>query len=307
MDNMLNEKINEKIKKEKEKIKENKYLEFILDVIYIALGAFFIAVGINLFLLPHKMTTGGASGIATVVYYLTNIPLGVTILAVNIPLFVIAITKLGLKFSIKTIISTVLLSVFIDVFEFKGIVDSFNADLFTSCLFGGIIVGIGLSLTFKAGASSGGSDLLAQIIYNLTSIQSISQILLVIEMVIISLIIIVLKDVNAGLYSIVAMYISTKMIDVLFEGVYYTREVTIISKNSENIINDILYDLKRGATVIKGMGAHSKEQVDLITCVVTRPQIAKLKRIIRRNDKKALIYITNINEAIGQGFKEING
>ena len=126
-------------------------------------------------------------------------------------------------------------------------------------------------------------------------------------MVIISLIIIVLKDVNAGLYSIVAMYISTKMIDVLFEGVYYTREVTIISKNSENIINDILYDLKRGATVIKGMGAHSKEQVDLITCVVTRPQIAKLKRIIRRNDKKALIYITNINEAIGQGFKEING
>ena len=126
MDNMLNEKINEKIKKEK----ENKYLEFILDVIYILLGAFFIAVGINLFLLPHKMTTGGASGIATVVYYLTNIPLGVTILVVNIPLFAIAITKLGLKFSIKTIISTVLLSVFIDVFEFKGIVDSFNADLF---------------------------------------------------------------------------------------------------------------------------------------------------------------------------------
>lgn len=307
MDNMLSEKINNKIKKEKEKIKENKHLEFILDIIYIALGAVFIAIGINLFLLPHKMTTGGASGIATVVYYLTNIPLGVTILVVNIPLFAIAITKLGLKFSIKTIISTILLSVFIDVFEFKEIVNTINTDLFTSCLFGGIIVGIGLSLTFKAGASSGGSDLLAQIIYNLTSIQSISQILLVIEMVIISLIIIVLKDVNAGLYSIVAMYISTKMIDVLFEGVYYTREVTIISKNSENIINDILYDLKRGATVIKGMGAHSKEEVDLITCVVTRPQIAKLKRIIRRNDKKALIYITNINEAIGQGFKEING
>lgn len=289
------------------KLKQTKTFEYALDIIYIILGAIFMAVGINLFLLPHKLTTGGASGIATVVYYLSNVPMGVTILAVNIPLFIIALRKLGLKFSIKTIISTVLLSVFVDLFKFNSFIDTFNADLFTSCLFGGIIVGVGLSLTFKAGASSGGSDLLAQIIYNLTSLQSISQILLVIEMIIISLIIIVLKDVNAGLYSIVAMYISTKMIDVLFEGIYYTREVTIISRNTEKIIHSILYDLKRGATITKGIGAHSKKEIDMITCIVTRPQIAKLKKIVRQNDKQALIYVTNVNEAIGQGFKEING
>lgn len=290
-----------------EKLKTKNTFEWFVDILYIILGAFCIAVGINLFLLPHKITTGGASGIATVIYYLFQIPMGVTILIVNIPLFIIALTKLGVKFSIKTIISTILLSVFVDVFQFDRFIDTFNADLFTSCLFGGIIVGIGLSLTFKAGASSGGSDLLAQIIYNLTSLQSISQILLVIEMAIISLIIIVLKDVNAGLYSIVAMYISTKMIDVLFEGIYYTREVTIISKNASSIIHEILYDLKRGATITKAIGAHSREEVDMITCIVTRPQIAKLKRIIRKNDKRALIYVTNVNEAIGQGFKEING
>lgn len=293
--------------KEKSTIKIQSIYNIMLDYLYIILGAFFIAVGINLFLLPHKMTTGGASGIATVIYYLFNINVGTTILLINIPLFVISIIKLGLKFSIKTIVSTILLSIFVDVFTFEFLTQSFNADLFTSCLFGGVVVGIGISFTFKAGASSGGSDLLAQIIYNLSAIQSVSQILLVIEMVIITLIIIVFKDINIGLYSIIAMYISTKIIDIVFEGIYYTREVTIISKKSKEIVNDILYDLRRGATISKCIGAHSKEEFDLITCIITRSQLSKLKHIIRSNDKNALVYISTVNEAIGTGFKSING
>ena len=296
-----------KKKKEKSTIKIQSIYNIMLDYLYIILGAFFIAVGINLFLLPHKMTTGGASGIATVIYYLFNINVGTTILLINIPLFVISIIKLGLKFSIKTIVSTILLSIFVDVFTFEFLTQSFNADLFTSCLFGGVVVGIGISFTFKAGASSGGSDLLAQIIYNLSAIQSVSQILLVIEMVIITLIIIVFKDINIGLYSIIAMYISTKIIDIVFEGIYYTREVTIISKKSKEIVNDILYDLRRGATISKCIGAHSKEEFDLITCIITRSQLSKLKHIIRSNDKNALVYISTVNEAIGTGFKSING
>lgn len=293
-------------KKEKQKIKKRTLYSIVLDCFYIVFGAFFIAVGINLFLLPHKMTTGGASGIATVIYYLFNINVGITILLINIPLFVISLIKLGLRFSIKTILSTIILAIFVDVFTFETLVQSFNTDLFTSCLFGGVIVGVGLSFTFKAGASSGGSDLLAQIIYNLSSIQSVSQILLVIEMVIISLIIIVFKEINLGLYSIVAMFISTKVIDIVFEGIYYTREVTIISKNSKDIVEDILYELRRGATITKCIGAHSKEEIDLITCVITRPQLSKLKSIIRSNDKKALVYISTVNEAIGTGFKSLN-
>lgn len=295
------------IEKEKQKIKRHRVYNVILDYVYIILGAFFIAIGINLFLLPHKMTTGGASGIATVIYYLFNIQVGTTILLINIPLFIISIIKLGWRFSIKTIVSTILLSAFVDMFTFETIVQSFNTDLFTSALFGGIVVGIGLSLTFKAGASSGGSDLLAQIIYNLTSLQSVSQILLVIEVVIISTIIIVFKDINLGLYSIVAMFISTKVIDVLFEGIYYTREVTIITKKTDRIVEEILFDLRRGATISKCIGAHSQEEIDLITCIITRPQLSKLKSIIRRNDKNALVYISTVNEAIGTGFKNING
>ena len=302
----MNESIKDVIVSENEKLKKYKTYHLVVDLIFIVVGAFLMSIGMNLFLLPHKMTTGGASGIATVIYYLFNIPAGIVILIINIPLFIISLTKLGLKFSIKTIVSTVLYSIFVDIFTFNSLVANTNIDLFTACIFGGAIVGVGLSLTFKAGASSGGSDLLAQIIYRFTSIQSISQILLVIEVIIISSVIFVFKDVNLGLYSILSMFISTKVIDVLFEGIYYTREVKIITRKKDEIITGILGELRRGATITKSIGAHSNEQVYMITCVITRPQIAKIKSIVRRCDKDALLYIATVNEAIGTGFKSIN-
>ena len=134
---------------------KNKVTEFIIELMYIAVGAALIAMGINLFLLPNKMTTGGASGIATVLYYTFNIPMGITTILINIPLFIFAILKLGKSFTVKTIISTALLSIFLDIFEINTLARTINLDLLISCILGGITVGIGLSLTFKAGASSG--------------------------------------------------------------------------------------------------------------------------------------------------------
>lgn len=283
-----------------------KLMHVIIDLIYMVLGAFLIAIGTNLFLLPHKMTTGGASGIATIFYYLLNIPMGLTIMLINIPLFIFSIIKLGIKFNLKTVFTTIILSLFLEIFKYDGLIKVSNLDLFTSCIFGGFIVGLGLAIVFKAGASSGGSDMLAQLIYKLTKAQSVSKTLLIIEMCIITAIIIVFKDVNIGLYSIIAMAISTKVVDIVFEGVYYTKVVTIITKKSDKVIPAILNDLKRGATVTNSIGAHSKEEVTTITCIITTPQIAKLKDLIREHDSKALMYITTVNEAIGTGFKEVN-
>lgn len=283
-----------------------KLMHVILDLIYMVLGAFFIAIGTNLFLLPHKMTTGGASGIATIFYYLLNIPMGLTIMLINIPLFIFSIIKLGIKFNLKTVFTTIILSLFLEIFKYGGLIKLSNLDLFTSCVFGGVIVGLGLAIVFKAGASSGGSDLLAQLIYKLTKAQSVSKTLLTIEICIITGVIIVFQDINIGLYSIISMAISTKVVDVVFEGVYYTKVVTIITKKSDKVIPAILNDLKRGATVTNSIGAHSKEEVTTITCVITTPQIAKLKDLIREHDSKALMYITTVNEAIGTGFKEVN-
>jgi uncharacterized membrane-anchored protein YitT (DUF2179 family) len=298
--------VRQSINEKKRLIRARKILDFTKNFILIVLGAYLISLSINMFLLPHKMTTGGASGIATILYYLSNIPMGITILAINLPLFVIAVVKLGKKFVIKTIFSTVLLSVFLELFKYDQVIQTTQIDLLMSCIFGGIISGIGLSLTFKAGASSGGSDLLANIIYKLTKIQSLSKVLMGIEIVIISGVIICFKDINLGLYSIIALFISTKVIDVIFDGIYNTKVATIITKKGDQIVESILSELGRGATITNSIGAHSGEENTTITCVITRNQIASLKQIIRDNDNRAMMYITNANEAIGKGFKSID-
>lgn len=298
--------VRQSINEKKRLIRTRKILDFTKNFILIVLGAYLISLSINMFLLPHKMTTGGASGIATILYYLSNIPMGITILAINLPLFVIAIVKLGKKFVIKTIFSTVLLSVFLELFKYDQVIQTTQIDLLMSCIFGGIISGIGLSLTFKAGASSGGSDLLANIIYKLTKIQSLSKVLMGIEIVIISGVIICFKDINLGLYSIIALFISTKVIDVIFDGIYNTKVATIITKKGDQIVESVLSELGRGATITNSIGAHSGEENTTITCVITRNQIASLKQIIRDNDNRAMMYITNANEAIGKGFKSID-
>lgn len=301
----MKENVRKSIRKKEFILKRMQFLYFLKDIILLAIGAYIISFGTNMFLLPYKMTTGGASGIATIMYYIANIPMGVTILIVNLPLFLFAIIKLGKVFTIKTIISTVLLSVFLEVFKYDQIIARNSVDLLIACIFGGLICGIGLSLTFKAGASSGGSDLLAQLIYKLTSVQSLSQVLLVIELVIISAVIVVFQDLNIGLYSIISMFISTKVIDIVFEGVNNTKVATIITKKTDAVVEPILTELKRGATITNSIGAHTGEENTTITCIITRSQIAKLKQIIRENDSNSILYIYTVNEAIGKGFKNI--
>ena len=281
-----------------------KRINILLDLFFIVLGVYLISIGTNIFLLPHKMTSGGASGIATILYYTLNIPMGLSIVIINLPLFLISIYKFGFKFSFKTIAATILLSIFLEVFKYNDIIENSPTDLFTSCIFGGILTGLGLSIVFKAGASTGGSDLLAQIIFKMIRVEKLSNILIIIEVVIISSIIIVFKDINIGLYSLVALFISTKVIDLVFSGVDYVKVVTIITKKTDKIIEPILNDLKRGATVTNSLGAHSKEEITTITCIITRPQIAKIRSIIHDNDSDAIMYITSAIEATGNGFDD---
>lgn len=303
-DNMK-ENVKKSINRKKRKITLFSLSHLLKDIILIVLGAYLVSLSINMFLLPHKMSTGGASGIATIIYYTSKVPMGITILLINLPLFIISIIKLGKEFTFKTISATVLLSIFLEVFQYDSVITKAPIDLLMSCIFGGIITGLGLSLILKSGASSGGSDLLANIIYRCTKVQSLSQTLLIIETVIITAMIVVFKDLNIGLYSLISLYISSKVIDIVFEGIDRTKVATIITKKTDKVIESILNELKRGATITNTVGAHSGEENTTITCIITRSQIAKLKQIIRENDSRAIMYITSVNEAIGKGFKSI--
>lgn len=302
----MKKEVKQSIRKKEIKIMKYKLSLILKDMFLIIFGTYLISLGTNMFLLPYKMSTGGASGIATIFYYLFDVPLGITIMIINAPLFVISMRKFGIKTSFKTIISTVLLSVFLELFTYSEFVASTPLDLITASIFGGIVVGIGLSLVLKTGASTGGSDLLAQIIYKCTSVQSLSQVLLTIEIVIISAIMLVFKDINLGLYSIISMFLSSKVIDIFIEGINYIKVVTIITQKPDDIVDKVIHELQRSATITNTIGAHSKENNTTLTCIITRPQIAKLKNIVLECDERAIMYIVNVNEAIGKGFKQIS-
>ena len=288
-------------------LRKNRINLILIDYILMTFGCFFTAVSLNVFLLPNKLSTGGASGIGVILYYLYNIPVSLTVLLVNIPLFIIALKNLGFKFCLRAIIGTLLLVVFIQITSAMAetlLVQNLK-DSFIGSVFGGLMLGTGLSLVFKAEGSTGGSDLLAQIIYKKRPISSIGQILLILDSFVIITNSIVFKSISTGLYSVVALYISKKTTDVIFEGVYYTKAVNIISKRGSEIAKEIITKTGRGVTTSKCIGVYTNQEYIHVISIITVSQIPKIKKIVKDIDKGAFTYISNTNEVLGMGFKEI--
>lgn len=277
-----------------------------IQIIFLLIGILILAIAINLLFLPNNLSTGGASGIALVIYYLYKVPVGLTVIIINIPLFIIALKNIGWKFCSKAIIGTVLLSIFIEITSSITNIIKIEQDLFLGCIFGGLLNGIGLSFVFKADGSTGGSDLLAQIIYKKRPISSIGQILLIIDSIVIITNAIVFNSISIALYSVIALFISKKTTDIIFEGVNYTKAVNIISKYGDKIAKEIIEKTDRGVTTSKCIGVYTNEQYIHVISVVTVPQLPLVKRIVKNIDKGAFIYISNTREVLGLGFKENN-
>ena len=276
----------------------------VIQIILLVFGTLILAIAINLFFVQNNLSTGGASGIAIIIYYLYKVPIGLTVILINIPLFIIAIKDLGWKFSSKAIIGTGILSVFLELT--KGVVNliTIEQDLFLGAIFGGLLNGIGLSLVFKADGSTGGSDLLAQIIYKKRPVSSIGQILLVIDSIVIITNAIVFNSITVALYSVIALYISKKTTDIIFEGIDYTKAVNIISKRGNEIAKQIIEKTDRGVTISKCIGVYTNEEYIHVISVVNTPQLSLVKKVVRSIDKEAFIYISNTHEVLGLGFKQ---
>ena len=277
------------------------------NLTYMVIGTLVAAVALNVFLSPAKISTGGASGIGVILFNLYRIPVSITVLVLNIPLFVIALKSIGVKFSINAIIGTVLLSLMIQLTTPLTNITwlNFADDLFLSSIFGGMFMGLGLALVFKGEGSTGGSDLLAQIIYKKRSTASIGQLLLLIDTAIIILTIIAFKSVLYGLYSIIALYIANKVIDIVFEGINSSKAINIITKKGEEISKKIIDKLDRGVNTSMCIGEYTKEEYIHVVTVVENSQVQMVKRIVREIDKKAFIYITPAQEVLGTGFKKL--
>ncbi len=294
-----------------------KVLSMLKSYLLITFGAVITALAINIFLVPYKIAPGGLSGLATVLYYLTNgkLSIGITMLAINVPLFLMGYKFIGRKFFIRTLYGTVILSVIIDATEkYIGNIaqklllngtSSVAPDILLYSIIGGFLSGIGLGIVLKMDATTGGTELAAKLLNRLFHSLTIGQMLLAIDAIIIMFAIIVFNSILIGLYSLVSLFITIKVIDAIVEGVDYARAIFIISEKQDEISKRLLVELDRGVTELKGRGVYSGKDKNVLLCVAARTQVQQLKEIVHEIDKNAFMILTDVREVLGEGFTGI--
>ena len=260
--------------------------KFFYQIIVIILGCALAAFGTTNFLLPNQLSSGGFAGIATILYYFFDVQMSITILILNIPIFILGYLKLGKKFIFKTIFATFLYSKFIDLFEGFG---TFTEDRLLASLYGGFFIGIGLALTFKVNTSTGGTDLIAHLAQSYNANMRISNVLTFMDIVIVISNLVAFREFEVGLYSTIAIFIIGKMIDVVFEGINFCKIINL--------------EIKRGATALYAKGSYSQKNKMVIMCVSKRRDIERIKSISKKIDDKSFIIVTDAREVYGLGFK----
>lgn len=280
---------------------KNKLTIYIKEYLLIVLGSMLMAISTALILLPNQLSTGGFSGISTILYYLFNYPVGTTTIILNIPLLLISFFKINKSLFVKSIVGTILLSFFTDLLEVLGPITN---DRFLACIYGGIIMGLGTAIILKAGASTGGTDLLSYVIKSYNNKFTSSRVIIISDTIIIFFNILFFGKIEIGLYSAIAIYLMGKMIDIVFEGIYFTKVMFIISNKYDEISKQVGAKVKRGSTGIYSKGMYSGEDKVMLFCVGSRKEIAEIKQIIKKIDRNAFIVTTDARETLGEGFSE---
>lgn len=281
------------------KVKEIKI--FVIQVLETIVGAILMAIAISLFLLPNQLSSGGFAGIATILYYFLKIPMGITILVFNIPLFLFAGYKLGKSFFLKSIIGTVTFSFAIDILDK---LEPLTNDRFLACIYGGVIIGLGTAIILKANASTGGSDLISMLVKKYKPDIRTSNVIIIVDTIIVGLNVLFFKEIEIGLYSALAIYLMGKMIDVIFEGIYFTKLLIIISNRSQEIAEEIGDKVRKGTTGLFGKGMYTNENKLILICAASRGDVARVKQIAKKLDSKSFVIVANAREVVGLGFKK---
>ena len=277
--------------------------KWLFDLTLMVVGSMLIAFGTAFFLLPNQLSSGGFSGITTIFYYLFKFPMGTGIILLNLPLFLISFFKLGKSFFTKAIIGTGLLSLFLNIFDnVKAITD----DRLLASIYGGILIGIGTAIILKANASTGGSDLLGNILSQFNPTMRTGRLIIIIDSIVVGINTIFFREIEVALYSAIAIYFSGQMIDLIFEGTHFAKMIFIVSSKYEEIARSIGDNIKRGSTGIYAKGMYNEEERMMLWCVASRREIVRIKKIAQKIDDKSFIVITNAREVLGQGFKKID-
>lgn len=275
----------------------------VIKYIGMTIGVALIATSINIFLQPHAFAPGGTSGISIILNEATSgfIPVWFANLALNIPIFIAGLLALGKTFGAKSIYGILSLSFFIWLIPSVET----TSDLLLASIFGGVILGLGVGIVFRSGGTTGGSDTLGLLLNRQYPGIGISQFMLLIDSIVVIGSGIVTRNLEIPLYSIIVIYISSRVIDLVLNGIGYAKAVHIISDQPEKIGKSIMENLNRGVTVLKGKGFYTGKDKEVLLCIISRSQIVKLKDLVNDIDKSAFVMVTDATEVLGEGFKPI--
>lgn len=273
----------------------------IRNILAIIIGSALFAFSLNYLVMPNHLFEGGVTGLTLILYYLFNIQPWLMNILVNIPLFVIGWKLLGKKVLYLSILGTFSVTVWLAIFEKFPLAINLEHDLFLVSTFSGILMGIGLGLIFKAGGTTGGSDIIARIGHKYLP-YSIGQIILAVDIIILTFIVLVFKDLRLVLYTLMMVAIATRVIDFISDGGYGSKGLMIISQKSQDIATAIDAEIERGVTFIKAEGFYSKTPVNMVYSVIYKSQLQETKELIHRIDPHAFITITDAHEVLGEGF-----
>ena len=282
-------------------LRGEKWYKSLFSYVVIGVGVFIMAIGLNYFLAPNTIAPGGVTGFAIVFQRISGVPIYITNLLINIPLFLLGAKALGKSSAIKTLYATLLLSVFLKFLP--PIV--LTHDLLLSGIFGGVLSGVGLGLVFKFDGTTGGTDLAGAILNRKFPGLSLSTFMMIIDLLVVAFAGIVEKKIEIALYSVIALYVTIKLIDTILEGMGYLKGFYIITDKPDEIAEVLMAELERGVTALRGKGMYTKKDRDVLLCVVPRSQFTRVKDIVQEIDDKAFVMVTEMYEAIGEGFKQV--
>lgn len=271
----------------------------------IALGAFIMAAGFVLFITPYKIVPGGVYGVSIVLHHLFGTPVGLIALCFDIPLTLLGIKILGPRFGIKTVVGFVLTAGFVDLLTYLwGDQPLVENDALLSSIFGGVLIGLGLGMIFKAKATSGGSDIIAMIVAKYTKLP-LGQLMIAVDSAIVLVGFVAFQDWKIPLYSLIVIFITGRVVDVVLQGISYDKTLFIVSEKPKELRDKIVNDLNRGGTFIQGKGMYNGNERTIIYTVVNRRELAMLQDFIHRTDPDAFMTVINANEILGKGFKSL--
>ena len=274
--------------------------ERFFSYVQIILGALVGGAAYPLFMTPNKIAPGGITGIATILNHLFQWPVGTVTLILNVPLFLISYRAMGRIFAFRSLVATLFFTLFIDVLPLQPM----TTDPLLGALYGGVMLGAGLGLIMRGGATTGGSDMVARMVNKRFQFISTGSFLFAIDFAVV---------VSAGfligateaLYSLICIFLSARIMDTIIIGFSSNKACFIISSRWQEISDRIMRDMDRGVTQLTARGAYTGAERPTLLCVIGRSEIMALKRILREEDEKAFVIIVEAHEAIGDGFTHL--